>query len=117
MKRSRTSVCLSIHSLSFRQHDWLVVTLATQSAKYILLEATLGVEGGFWIEVWVRRPHFAPPLLITLFHRRAERFGVRGVGEFEIRKTGQGLQRFPGIEADGGIRIEQAVNQIRIEPV
>src|SRR4029077_10232663 len=99
MKRTRTSVCHATHSLSFRQHDWLVVTLTTQAAEHILLEATLGVEGGFWIEVRIRRAHFAPPLLITLFHRRAERFGVRGVGEFEIRKTGQGLQRFPGVEA------------------
>src|SRR4051794_17010127 len=101
---------------SLREHNRSVITFAPKPVKDFL-KAALGIESSFRIEVWLRETNFRPPFLKALFHRSINCVQFRGISELEVRKSGQRLERFAGIETNGGIGIAQGVNQKRIEPV
>src|SRR5437773_10241948 len=99
---TRTCRSTSLRAGSLGEHNRFVIPFAAEPAEDVLLIPTLWIEDGFRVEVRIRGAHFVPPLLIALLHGLSECIRVRRVGEFEIRKSGQGLQRFPGIETDCG---------------
>src|SRR6266404_8281754 len=102
---------------SFGEKDWLVVTLAPQSLENILLETSVGIDCGLWPINCIYIAHLAQPFFIGARRRFAERIIGRSVGERKVGKSGQRLKRFPRIEADSGVRVGHAVNEVRIKPV
>ena len=57
------------------------------------------------------------PFFVGPRGRIAQQAIGRSVVERIILETGQRLQRFPRVEADSGVGIGQAVNEVRIKPI
>src|SRR6266404_7962366 len=99
---------------SFGEKDWLVVTLAPQSLENILLETRVRIDWGLWPINCIHIAQLAQRFFIGARRRFAERIIDRSVGERKVGKSGQRLKRFPRIEADSGVRVGHAVNEVRI---
>src|SRR5215472_2416512 len=102
---------------SFREDNWFLVALASQSLENILSETAIRINCSLGSIDRIHIAHLVQPFFVSVRRCFAERTISRGISERKIEKSGQRSQRLPSIKTHCGVRIGHAINEVGIKPV
>ena len=101
----------------FREHNRFLIAFASQFLKSVLPKTAVIFQSALLWKSGSKIVHALQPFLIRATCCFALRATVCGVSKRKISESGQCLQRFPRVEANGGVGIGQAINEIGVKPV